>query len=465
MPTPSLRDWWRRPGGGRELLALAWPLIVSNGFSVAQLTLDRILLGQAGGEAVGAAMPAALLFWSLQNLFLHTANYATTFVAQYAGAGRPERVGPVVWQSLWFSVVGGIVFLGLVPLAGPLVALGGNTAELQALEAVFLRCLCFAALPNLLAASAGSFFTGRGESRVILVVNTCGLIVNGLLDYAWIFGRWGFPAWGIEGAGWATVCGSVTSAALSLALFLRPRYRKAFGTTAGWRFDPALFRRLLHFGLPNGLLVALDTFSFAAFTFLVGRLGPAELAATSIAFALNLLILLPVLGFGQAVEVLVGRRLGEGRPDLAERATWTGFTLAWLGLAAAAVAFVTVPEWLALPFRSDADPHSVAAFALVPLILRFVAVYSLFDAANLVFSFALRGAGDTRFVTVAALGLAWPVMVLPTWAAWRFDWGLAWAWGFASAYVILLAFTFLGRFRQGKWKTMRVIEPVEEEPV
>jgi MATE family multidrug resistance protein len=95
-----------------------------------------------------------------------------------------------------------------------------------------------------------------------------------------------------------------------------------------------------------------------------------------------------------------------------------------------------------------------------------VAVYSLFDSMNLVFSFALRGAGDTRFVTLVSLSLAWPLMVVPTWAAQAYDWGLYWAWAFASAYIIALAFVFLWRFRQGKWKAMRVIEqaPTTELP-
>jgi MATE family multidrug resistance protein len=90
--------------------------------------------------------------------------------------------------------------------------------------------------------------------------------------------------------------------------------------------------------------------------------------------------------------------------------------------------------------------------------LRFVAVYSLFDSLNLIFNFALRGAGDTRFVTVVAVLLAWPIMVLPSWAAWKFGWGLYWAWAFVTAYVIALALTFLVRFMMGKWKMMRVIE-------
>ena len=91
-----LRERWHGPGGIRELLALAWPLVVSNSFWTLQIALDRILLSRHSSAEVAAAMPAAILFWTPFNLIFHTASYATTFVAQYTGAGRPERVGPAV---------------------------------------------------------------------------------------------------------------------------------------------------------------------------------------------------------------------------------------------------------------------------------------------------------------------------------------------------------------------------------
>ena len=112
-----------------------------------------------------------------------------------------------------------------------------------------------------------------------------------------------------------------------------------------------------------------------------------------------------------------------------------------------AVVYVLLPETLTIPFRSRTDVVRWAEVqAVVPVLLRFVAIYSLFDTMNIVFSFALRGAGDTRFVTIISLFLSWPIMVLPTWAAWHFGWGLYWAWGFASAYVIALGFTFLFQY-------------------
>jgi MATE family multidrug resistance protein len=212
-------------------------------------------------------------------------------------------------------------------------------------------------------------------------------------------------------------------------------------------------------------MIALDTLAFTVFLFLVGRLGGVALAASSIAFTLNLITFLPAVGLGQAVAVLVGQRLGEDRPDLAERSTWTGMRFMLVYMTVAGLPYVVLPDALALLFESHQEPRKWAAVAeMVPLLLRFVAFYSLFDGMNLIFSSALRGAGDTRFVTKVAVALAWPVMVLPTWAAEYYGWGIFWAWGFASSYIILLACAFLARFRQGKWRTMRVIETARGRP-
>jgi MATE family multidrug resistance protein len=168
--------------------------------------------------------------------------------------------------------------------------------------------------------------------------------------------------------------------------------------------------------------------------------------------------ILPMLGMGQAVCVLVGQRLGQDRPEVAEKTAWTGMWLAALYVSTMALLYALVPEAFVYFFQSEDESNWGSVAALIPVLLRFVAVYCAFDSMSIVFSFALRGAGDTRFVTVVALALAWPLMVAPTWAAWYFRWGLYWAWSFASAYIIALGITFLLRFRTGKWKSMRVIE-------
>jgi MATE family multidrug resistance protein len=460
--------WWRQEGGGRDLLRLALPLILSSSFLTLQVTIDRALLSQSSPDNVAAAFPALLLYWTPMALLQNIAGYATTFVAQYTGAGQTRRVGQVIWQALYFSLAAGLAFPGLMPLARWLIAVGGHSAVLQELELSYFHCLCFAALPALIVASVNGFFAGRGDTWTVLIVDAVGLSANTVLAYGLIFGRLGLPAWGIAGAGWATVAASSLSAIVSLLLFFRHKHRQTYSTLSGWKFDVDLFRRLMRFGLPNGLQWMLDALAFTVFLFLVGNLGDVQLAATNIAFSVNMVVILPMLGMGQAVCVLVGQRLGQDRPDLAERSTWIGFWMAASYIVSAGVFCALFPDLFVYFFQGEPDYKSEVVVRLVPTLLRFVAVYAAFDSMSIVFSFALRGAGDTRFVTLVALGLAWPLMVLPTYLAWKLGWGLYWAWAFASAYIMALGITYLLRFLAGKWKGMRVIEstgPSSGEPV
>lgn len=446
-------------------MKLALPLVISNAFWTIQLTIDRVMLSRQNSDAVGAAMTAAVLFWSPLILLQQTAGYAATFVAQYVGAGRPNRVGPAVWQAIYFSLIAGFGFLLLIPLIDPLINLTGHSQEIRDLEAIYLKVLCFSTLPILVIAAVNGFFAGRGDTWPVMVVNIVGVVVAFPACYALINGNWGFAPMGIAGAGWATVAASYASALVGLVLILRPKFRTEFATLDGWRLDPALFRRMMRFGIPNGFQYCMEALAFAIFLVFVGRIGKTELAATSLAFTLNMIALVPMVGLAQAVSVLVGQRLGHDRPDLASRSAVRG--VAWcLGYTAGcAVLFLGAPGLMAAGFRDD-DPEKWALIApWIPILLRFVAAYCLFESVSLIVSAALRGAGDTRFVSVVTLIMAWAIMVTPTIFTYHTSLGLYAPWAFATAYVILLSFIFVVRFRQGKWRSMRVIEAPTIEAV
>jgi MATE family multidrug resistance protein len=330
---------------------------------------------------------------------------------------------------------------------------------LQALEVVYLRCLCFAALPMLVMAAVNGFFSGRGRTWTVLMIEATGTSVNVALALVLIFGRAGFPELGIAGAGWATVIGSWTSALFALGLFLRREFRREFGTLSGWKLERELFGRLMKYGGPAGAQVFLDVFVFHVFIQLVGRLGEAATAATTLTVRLNMVAFLPMMGLGQAVSILVGQRLGADRPDLAERSAYTGLKWVFGYMSCVAAMYVLIPDVLVGAFEGDRDRESFAAVAaIVPTLLAYVAVYSVADSVNVTFSYALRGAGDTRFVSLLTFALAWPIMVVPTFVVVRAGGSIYAAWVFATAYILAMAVCFYLRFRSGKWKSMRVIE-------
>src|SRR5205085_2822563 len=86
-----------KPGGSRELLSLAAPLIVSQSFMTVQIFVDTILLAKHNTLEMTASFPAVMWYWLFFGLLQVTAGYTSTFVAQYTGAGRPRRVGVAVW--------------------------------------------------------------------------------------------------------------------------------------------------------------------------------------------------------------------------------------------------------------------------------------------------------------------------------------------------------------------------------
>lgn len=466
---PESRPPNAAPGGSRELLKLALPLIVSQSFMTVQVFVDTVLLSRHDPLEMAASFPAVMWYWLFFGVLQVTAGYTSTFVAQYTGAGRAHRVGPAVWQGIHFAVVAGLLFLVLVPLAPYLIALGGHSPETQKLETIYLQCLCFAALPMLVMGAINGFFSGRGQTWIVLGIEAFGTGVNIALALLLIFGKWGFPEMGIAGAGWATVAGSWAAALFALVLMLRRKYRDEFGTLSGWKPERELFRRLMIFGGPAGMQVFLDVLVFNAFTQLVGRLGDAALGATTLTIRLNMIAFLPMMGLGQAICIMVGQRLGENRPDLAEKSTYTGLKWSFGYMALVAAAYVLLPSLLVEPFRPDKPDEQekfVAIVAVVPALLLCVAVFSLADAINLSFAFALRGAGDTKYVTALTFALAWPLMVIPTAVTVYLGGSVYWCWVFATLHIIGMSVCFWFRFRSGKWKSMRVIEPdvAKEEP-
>jgi MATE family multidrug resistance protein len=455
-----LKERWSGQGGVREVLVLAFPLVLSTGSWSIQHFVDRMFLSWYSPETIAAAMPSGILNFAIMSLFIGTASYVSTFVAQYSGADMQHRIGPALWQGIYFSLIGGIFMLGFIPLARPIFDSVGHEQAIKVNEIIFFQYLCLGGFPVIASSVLSGFFTGLGRSWPVMWVNVLSTGVTLVLDYAMIFGNWGFPEMGMKGAAIATVISGFFSLAAYIVLMARSSYNRDFKIFSGWRPDVELFRRLIKFGLPSGVQFSLDMAGFTAFVLILGRLGKVNLAATNIAFNINTLAFMPMIGFGIAVSVLVGRYLGKGRPDIASRSTYSGFFMTFIYMATIALLYVAVPEIFTAPFAARSDAALFPEIKrLTEILLRFVALYSIFDTMNIIFASALKGAGDTKFVMYMIVLVSAFVLVVPTYVLiMMLGYGVMAAWSVATVYVILLGFMFLLRFLQGSWKSMRVIE-------
>lgn len=444
----------------KEVWAIAWPLIIANSFWNLQITIDRIFLGQYSTETLAATIGVTGFFWAPMALVQQTAAYVTTFVAQYLGAEKPEAIGASFWQSIYVSLAGGLLFLLQIPLSETLFGWVGHTPEIQALEVQYFKTLTLSALPIAVVASCSGFFTGLGHSRIIMLINGVGLICNVCFDYTLIFGNFGFPSMGIVGAGLATMAANYVSALFGFGLVLMSADGKKYQLLKNWRFNFDLMKRFIRFGVPSGLQWALEGAAFTFFLVFVGRLpnGDVALAASSITVTIMMLALLPTIGVAQGVSALVGQYLGQDQEERAAEISWAGFKLALIYIVAMGISFVTIPHFYMSFFKAGGDLTMWNQVKeIVPYLLIFVAVFVIFDSINIIFSFALKGAGDTKFVSLVSLVLPWPLMVLPTWYVSGLEKGIYWAWAGASLFIMVQAVVFLSRFLGGRWKSMRVI--------
>ncbi|MFC1883718.1 MATE family efflux transporter [Thermodesulfobacteriota bacterium] len=457
----SLR--WSGPGGYRDVLNIGIPLVASMGSITLMLFTDRLFLSRYSLEAIAAAMPAGIASFLFLSFFMGVASYVNVFVAQYIGMGKPKMVGASLWQGLYFSFGSAIVLAMLFFIARPLFQAAGHTTGVQELEVKYFQILILGSGVSVCASALSGFFSGRGLTRIVMLAHFVGAAVNIPLDYCLINGIGPFPELGIKGAGIATVTAySIIMLIFALLIFTRANDRR-FGVFCNWRFSPEIFYSLMKYGLPNGIQFFIDVFAFTAFVFIVGRLGNQFLAATNIVFSISTFAFLPMIGFGIGLSVIVGQALGRDKPKDAERATASTLQITLAYMLSIALLFLLTPELLMELFRSRTNTH-IGYDIIVRtgvILLRFVAFYSIFDTLFIVYSSAIKGAGDTRYAMWAIAILSLGLMVLPVYIGIIYlGAGIYYAWLCLTMYVFIAGFVFRRRYKKGKWQDMRVVEKI-----
>jgi MATE family multidrug resistance protein len=452
--------WWTRPCGGKDVLQIALPLIISTGSWSILNFFDRMFLLWHSTQEMAAAMPAGIFHFLVICGPLGLAMYTSTFVAQYKGANQPARMGATVWHGARIGLYATPIFLATIPLAPFVFQWAKHDPDIIAYEVLYYQVLTFGAGANVAGAALSAFYIGRGDTRVVMVVSVATNLFNVLLDYTLIFGKFGLPELGIEGAAWATVIALWFRLAAYGWLFLQRENRKAYALGTGRRLDFSLARRMAYYGGPQAMQLLINVSAFSIFILLVGSLGKEAMAATTIAFNVDALAFVPMIGLGMAVSTLVGQKLGSDDAELAARATWTAFVIALVYMGALAVFYLSIPDVFLAGYKAGTSEVNFKVLRdTVVVLLRFVAIYAVFDAMNVIFSNAIKGAGDTRFVLIVSIVTS-PMPVLIAWIGLdRFGAGLLFCWCVITGWVWMLGTIYLLRFLRGKWREMRVIEP------
>jgi MATE family multidrug resistance protein len=468
----------------REVWSIAWPTVLTmTSYTVMQF-VDKLMVAQVSPLQVAAQGNGGIWAFTPLAAGMGVLTVINTYVSQNLGAGTPRNGPRYAWAGLWLSAASWLVLMPWALALPWLFRFMGHGPELVRLESGYGQILLVGALPLLAARALNQFFFGMHRPRVVTVAAISGNLVNVVGNYALIYGWDGLPVLGLPGipgirpmglygAAIATIIGTVVEMGIPAAAFLGRRMNDACGTRAAWRSGLRPIRELIRIGWPAATQFGNELICWSIFmSALVGIFGTDHMTAGWAALGYLHLSFMPAVGFSVAVTSLVGRYIGAGQPDVAVARARLGLGLAMAYMTCCAVVFFVFRHPLIGFFVAGrgVPPEQAAAIVVIGgKLMICAAVFQTMDAIGIIYTGALRGAGDTVWPGVVTMLMAWLVLVAGGWLMLRLFPGLesVGPWIAAAAYVIFYGFAMWWRFESGRWRSISLVAaaPGERGPV
>ena len=344
--------------------------------------VDTIMVGSLGATAIGAVSVGHIFIDLIAIIGIGLLLGLDTLVAQAYGAGNMRDCDHSLWQGLYIAAVCSPIGMAAVYATGPVLRGAGVNPEVVELALPYAFSLQWSLPPLLFYAAFRRYLQGIALVRPVMFALVSANVVNAVGNWQLI------PAYGVEGAGWATVASRLYMAVF-LGVVVLLREPKFFQNAIAPDF--VRICRLLSLGGPAAGQILLEMGVFATSTVLAGRLAPEALAAHHILLNIAGTTFMVPLGLSSGAAVAVGHAVGAGQPDDAKRTGWIALVLGAGFMLLASLLFLAVPRTLIEVFTKDA-----AVFGVAKQLLLVAAVFQLFDGIQVVATGILRGAGNTR---------------------------------------------------------------------
>ena len=425
----------------RAMFSLAAPLVLTELGWMAMGIVDTMFVGRVSAEAIGAVSLGTSVFYAIAVFASGLLLGLDTLVSQSFGAGDLDDCHHSLINGIWLALFLIPCVMGFVWLMVPAMARFGINASVLRDTTPYIRALNWSAPPLMLFFCLRRYLQSIGVVRPILLTLITANLVNAAGNWIFVFGNFGAPRLGAEGAGWST-CVSRVYMLVAIVLIIWRRDPKAF--LVSWRPDFPRIGRLLALGLPAAGQIGLETSVFATVTILIGKLSSAILAGHQIALTVVSTTFMMPLGISSAAAVRVGHAIGRRDPEGASRAGWTALAFGAGAMSLGALAMLIIPQAIARLFTPEAAIIAGAA----PL-LRVAAFFQLFDGLQVTATGALRGAGDTRTPMLCHFAGYW-ILGLPLGAflCFRESLGAVGLWMGLSAGLIVIGMVLVWFWRR-----------------
>lgn len=391
-------------------LRLAGPLALANMLQMAVYAIDVIFVARLGQEALAASSLGVSLFALIVFGFMGLTGAVAPLIAAELGRRRHavREIRRSVRMAMWLAVGLGLVGMVICLCGESLMLLTGQNPAIAALAARFLAVLALGLVPMLMGNVLRTFVSTMGRPVFATVISALAIGVNALGNYAFVFGRLGAPALGLEGSALSSVITALaTLAAYALAIASDRRLRRFRLFGRWWRPEWPRLREIFRVGLPIAMTLVAEAGLFSGAAFVMGRIGEAELAAHTVALQVAAFFFQVPFGVAQAATIRVGYHFGAGNAAAIGRAGHAALAIgfAFVGISASAMLFV--PELILSAYVDVTAPANAGMVVLAVQYLAVGAAFQLFDGAQAVAAGVLRGLQDTRVPMVIALAGYW----------------------------------------------------------
>ena len=445
-----------------ELLRLALPMVVSQGTFAVMIFTDRYFMSQIDPVHMAAALGGGVASFFSFCFFVGLLGYTNAMAAQYLGAGATGKCAKVVTQGLIMTLMSAPFLTLITFLVAGIFAGMGHEPEQVELERSYYLILMSGVLFTLAKTCISSYFAGIGRTRVVMICDVFGLVVNVPLSYVMVFGKAGFPELGIVGAGISTVVSTVLALALFIAFYLHREHREKFMVLQSFVVDMRILRRFWRLGFPSGLELFLNVAAFNLFLLMFQSYGVTEGAAAAIVFNWDILSFVPMIGLHLGVISMVGRLVGANDLARLNEVMTAAFVLAL----AYGLLLATVYSGLRFPLVEVFAPPSGDFSAIRQLsawMMIGLSSYVLADAVILVSGGVLRGAGDTRWLMIASVTLHWAMLVAQFFIIRVLALSPRVSWAAFVLMILAIAAVYGWRLRGGRWRDPAALARVMAE--
>jgi len=394
----------------RATLHLAGPVVAAQLAHISMGFVDTVMVGRLGPEALAGVALGNTVFFFFAIMGMGMVRAVGPMVSQAVGAEDPAAVGRSVRQGLWLAGGLGLVILLILSNVEPVLRWTGQRPAAIDGATRYLGAVRWGILPFLGFAALRSFVEGLSRPLPVTLIAFVGVVLNIGANELLMFGRWGLPALGLAGTGWAsTLVFSAMCGLLALLVHRTTPFARHGVFTRIRTPDRTYLRELLLIGAPMGASRGVESSLFIVTTVMMGTLGTTALAAHQVALQCAAFAFMVPLGIGMAGTVRVGQTAGARDEAGARRAGGVAMGLATLFMTGTAVLFWTLPRPIVGLYLDLSNPGNAEVITLAVQLLGIAAVFQLFDGLQVAAHGALQGLKDTRVPMGIAMVTYWGI--------------------------------------------------------